>query len=55
MGSEIYLYATTGVHPVVARVGVQSQPVVDQKFNLVFDMSKAHFFDPDTEETIVTV
>jgi len=52
MGNEIYLYATTGVHPIVARVGVQSQPVIDQKFNLVFDMAKTHFFDIQTEQAI---
>ncbi|MFC1646425.1 ABC transporter ATP-binding protein [Candidatus Omnitrophota bacterium] len=53
MGSEVYLYLTTGKHSFIARVGAHNRPEVNQDMDLVFDMSKVHFFDPDTEKTII--
>ncbi|MFA4889250.1 MAG: sn-glycerol-3-phosphate ABC transporter ATP-binding protein UgpC [Candidatus Omnitrophota bacterium] len=53
MGSEVYLYLNTGNHTFIARVGAHDRPKVNQDMDLVFDMSKAHFFDKDTEKTIV--
>jgi multiple sugar transport system ATP-binding protein len=53
MGSEVYLYLNTGRHTFIARVGAHDRPKVGQDMDLVFDMSKAHFFDKDTEETII--
>jgi multiple sugar transport system ATP-binding protein len=53
MGSEVYLYLNTGKHTFIARVGAHDRPRVNQDMDLVFDMSKVHFFDKDTEETIV--
>jgi len=53
MGSESYLYLNTGLHSLVARVGGHDRPQVNQDMDIVFDMSKAHFFDVDTEKTIV--
>lgn len=53
MGSEVYLYLTTGKHTFIARVGAHDRPEVNQDMELVFDMSKVHFFDPDTEKTII--
>jgi multiple sugar transport system ATP-binding protein len=53
MGSEVYLYLNTGKHTFIARVGAHDKPQVNQDIDLVFDMSKVHFFDKDTEETIV--
>jgi multiple sugar transport system ATP-binding protein len=53
MGSEVYLYLNTGKHTFIARVGAHDRPQVNQDMDLVFDMSKAHFFNKDTEETIV--
>lgn len=53
MGSEVYLYLNTGKHTFIARVGAHDKPKVNQDMDLVFDMSKVHFFDKDTEETIV--
>ncbi|MDD5730747.1 MAG: sn-glycerol-3-phosphate ABC transporter ATP-binding protein UgpC [Candidatus Omnitrophica bacterium] len=53
MGSEVYLYLNTGRHTFVARVGAHDRPQVNSDMDLVFDMSKVHFFDKDTEETIV--
>jgi multiple sugar transport system ATP-binding protein len=53
MGSEVYLYLNTGKHTFIARVGAHNKPQVNQDMDLVFDMSKVHFFDKETEETIV--
>jgi multiple sugar transport system ATP-binding protein len=53
MGSEVYLYLNTGRHTFVARAGAQDRPQVNQNMDVVFDMSKVHFFDKKTEETIV--
>jgi len=52
MGSEVYLYLNTGKSTFIARVGAHNRPQVNQDMDLVFDMSKVHFFDKDTEETI---
>ncbi|MCM8797633.1 MAG: sn-glycerol-3-phosphate ABC transporter ATP-binding protein UgpC [Candidatus Omnitrophica bacterium] len=53
MGSEVYLYLNTGKHTFIARVGAHDKPKVNQDMDVVFDMSKVHFFDKNTEETIV--
>jgi len=52
MGSEVYLYLNTGKHAFIARVGAHDRPHVNQDIDVVFDMSKVHFFDKDTEITI---
>ncbi|MFH1888523.1 MAG: sn-glycerol-3-phosphate ABC transporter ATP-binding protein UgpC [Candidatus Omnitrophota bacterium] len=52
MGSEVYLYLNTGKHTFVARAGAHDRPRVNQNMEVVFDMSKVHFFDKNTEETI---
>ncbi|MFH1128551.1 MAG: sn-glycerol-3-phosphate ABC transporter ATP-binding protein UgpC, partial [Candidatus Omnitrophota bacterium] len=53
MGSEVYLYLNTGKHTFIARVGAHDRPKVNQDIDVVFDMSKVHFFDKDTEKTIL--
>ncbi len=53
MGSEVYLYLNTGRHTFIARVGAHDRPKINQDMDLVFDMSKVHFFDKESEETIV--
>jgi len=53
MGSEVYLYLNTGLNTFIARVGAHNKPEVNQDMDVVFDMSKVHFFDKNTEETIV--
>ncbi|MCX5701921.1 MAG: sn-glycerol-3-phosphate ABC transporter ATP-binding protein UgpC [Candidatus Omnitrophica bacterium] len=53
MGSEVYLYLNTGRHIFIARVGAHNRPPLNQDIDVVFDMSKVHFFDKDTEETII--
>ncbi len=53
MGSEAYLYLNTGRNPLVAKVGGHNKPTINQDMDLVLDMSKIHFFDKDTDNTIV--
>lgn len=53
MGSEIYLYFSAGRNNFIARVSNQDTATANQDLQLVFDMSKAHFFDPKTEEAIL--
>ena len=53
MGSEVYLHLNTGRNSFIARVGAHDRPDVNRDMDLVFDMSKVHFFDKDTEQTII--
>ena len=53
LGAEVYLHLRTGQHALIARVGPHDRPEVNQDLDLVFDMGKAHFFDPGTESAIV--
>jgi len=53
MGSEVYLYLNTGRNNFVARVGAHDRPSINKDMNFVFDMSKVHFFDKETEQTII--
>ena len=53
LGSEVYLYLNTGKHGFIARVGAHNRPEVNREMSLVLDMSKVHFFDQETEKTII--
>lgn len=53
MGSEAYLYLNTGKNPLIAKVGGHDKPAINSEMDLVFDMSKIHFFDKDTDKTII--
>jgi len=53
MGSEVFLYITVGKSSLIAKVGAHDKPEVNQDMDLVFDMSNIHFFNKDTEATIV--
>ena len=53
MGSEIFLYLTAGNNNFVVRVSNQDTAAMNQDLQVVFDMSKAHFFDPQTGTVIV--
>ncbi len=53
LGSEVFLYLNSGRHSFMARVGAHNRPEVNRDMDLVFDMSKVHFFDKTTEETII--
>ncbi len=53
MGAEVFLYIKAAGNSFIARVGGHDKPEVGQDMDLVLDMSNAHFFNKDTEETIV--
>ncbi len=53
MGAETILYLNTGAHTFVARVDAHENATENQKLVLVPDLSKGHFFDTQTGETIV--
>ena len=53
LGSEVYLHLNSGKSVFVARVGAHNKPQVNRDMDVVFDMSKVHFFDKDTEITII--
>ena len=55
LGSEVYLHlkSPSRKHAFIAKVGGHDKPGINQDLNLVFDMSKVHFFDKTTEKTIV--
>ena len=53
LGSEVYIYMNTGKNLVVAKVAGDADPQINQDLDVVFDMSKVHFFDNTTEKTII--
>ncbi|HXV18498.1 MAG TPA: sn-glycerol-3-phosphate ABC transporter ATP-binding protein UgpC [Candidatus Omnitrophota bacterium] len=53
MGAEAFLYLRCGANTFIARVSGHVRPAVNQDLDLVFDMSKAHFFDKNTEISIL--
>ena len=53
IGSEVYLYLNSGRNIFIARVGAHNRPAINRDMDLVIDMSKVHFFDKDTEQTII--
>ncbi len=53
LGAEVYLYLNSGKNNFIARVGAHNRPEVNRDMDLVFDMSKVHFFERETEKTIV--
>jgi multiple sugar transport system ATP-binding protein len=53
MGSEVFLHLSTGPNEIIAKVGAHDNPSVNQEMDVVFDMNKVHFFDKDTNLTIV--
>jgi len=52
MGAEIYLHLNAGKTAYVARVNSHDTAQTNQDLEMVFDMSKAHFFDAATEQAI---
>jgi len=52
MGNEIYLYLNTGINSLVARVNARSEPPVNSQLKLIVDLSKAHFFDSQSEMSL---
>jgi len=52
MGNEIFLYLLTGSTLFTARVDPRSSAQVNDEIEVVFDMSRMHVFDRDTEVAI---
>jgi multiple sugar transport system ATP-binding protein len=52
MGSETYLYLTSGASPFVARVDPHTKAQIDADREFGFEVVKGHFFDPTTEKAI---
>jgi multiple sugar transport system ATP-binding protein len=52
MGNEIYLYLNTGLNSLVARVNARSEPPIGSALKLVLDLSKAHFFDAQSDMSL---
>lgn len=52
LGAETMVHAKLGDQEFVARLGVNNSYLPDQELELSFNLSKAHFFDPETEEVI---
>ena len=52
VGAETYLYAATGAHSFVGRIHAGHRVAVKQSVSLMFDMSRAHFFDPEMEKVV---
>ncbi|EKD26723.1 MAG: hypothetical protein ACD_79C01047G0005 [uncultured bacterium] len=53
MGSEMYIYLNIENNSIMARVDAHELLEPNQTIDIVFDMSKCHFFDPVTEENLV--
>lgn len=53
LGAETMLYAEVGGTELVARVDPTDEHVPGQNIELAFDMTNAHFFDPETTEVIL--
>ncbi len=53
LGSDVYLYLNTGKNVFIARVGAHNRPEINRDMDIVFDMSKVHFFDRETDKTII--
>jgi multiple sugar transport system ATP-binding protein len=53
MGSELYLYLTTGRHPFIARVEAHVKAETNQEKTLMMNVAKSHFFDIETRQSII--
>ncbi len=53
MGNEIYIYFSTPTAQCVARIPAHEEPQTGTPRELAIDMKKAHFFDKDTEKSIL--
>jgi len=52
LGVDSMLYSKTGDTEFVAQVNARDYHEPGEKVKMAFEMSKAHFFDPETEKTI---
>ena len=52
MGNEIYLYLALNQNTIIARVPPDTKVEEGQNVNVIFDISKVHYFDPDSQKRI---
>lgn len=53
VGNEIFVYFSTGTESqYVARIATDTPPAVGKPHDLLFDTSKLHFFDKDSEQSL---
>jgi len=53
VGNEVFVYFSTGTpDQYVARFATDTPPSVGKPFDLLFDTSKVHFFESETEKTV---
>ena len=52
MGSTVYAYLTAGPYSLVADLDAETRAQDGQPLEVVFDMNKAHLFDPETEAAL---
>jgi len=53
MGAESYVYLNTGLHSFIARGTEFDKVPIDCMLDIYLDMQQAHFFDPETEKSII--
>jgi multiple sugar transport system ATP-binding protein len=52
MGDIVTLYLTAGTHQLVATIDSETQAKDGQTLDVIFDLTKTHLFDADTEQAI---
>ena len=52
MENEIYIHMKTGYNSIVSRVPPNAKVEEGSSVDVDFDLSKAHYFDPESEEKI---
>ncbi len=52
MGAEVFIYLNTGKNSFIARVDAHDKAAVNQELSMVLDMTKTHFFEVATGNTI---
>jgi multiple sugar transport system ATP-binding protein len=52
IGAETYLYCSTGLHSFIAKVESDRRFGNDVAVELAINLSKVHFFDPETEQSL---
>lgn len=52
MGAETFIYLNTGHHSFIAKVASGARYKIGDSMQIAFDMSKAHLFDPQSEEVV---
>jgi multiple sugar transport system ATP-binding protein len=52
LGSETNIHITVGDNVIIAKVDARADIQMGDKLELAFNMNKAHFFNPETEERI---